>query len=186
MARKNTGGAVAFAALAGLGAFVLFGRKAKAKKKAGPTPEPEEPEEPGEPPTEPPQPPDVKKDAPPYAFDVVTQYAVETATANVYIGRFLGAVNRAAMNMGYTDDPEAVDVLTFLEDPELRDAAKQMYGIPSGRTIASYLTDETFFDVYPQAGKIPAQQNRGTGWSPYINAWKRIWDYTKDQLGVLD
>lgn len=57
--------------------------------------------------------------------------------------------------------------------------ARGYHGVPNSRSVASWLTDKAFKALYPQVRKIPPESRRGSGWSGYVKAWTRMWEYAK-------
>lgn len=131
---------------------------------------------PGEPPkdqtpdTEGPLPPGTqKRDAPPMNVEQTTALALEDARA-----RALGA-NVVTEELVMGEDPDFSGPI--IVDKSLGEQVAILLGVPGGRTLASWLTDQTYFEVTKTAGKIPDQSDRGAGWQKYIDLWNRIYDH---------
>ena len=61
-------------------------------------------------------------------------------------------------------------------------AARNLFSIPSGRSIASWITDSVYFASLGQDARIPAIGDRGSGWQPYIDIWTNVWNGVKSEL----
>ncbi len=139
----------------------LFWRSSKAS--AAPTPLPIKPPAP---PVAPVKPGKQRKDAPRYSGNAAAEVASAQAWASVWN---IQVAQEMGQNGNETATPTEQDVL---------DARKSL-GIPAGRTVASWLADKTYKELYSRAWKIPAKADRGKNWDPYIKAWKRMWNAVK-------
>ncbi len=132
--------------------------------------DPGEPPEDQTPPTEDPLPSGVqKRDAPPMNVEQTTVLALEDARV-----RAIGA-NVVTEELVEGEDPDFSGPI--IVDKSLGEQVAILLGVPGGRTLASWLTDQTYFEVTKMAGKIPDQSDRGSGWQKYIDLWNRIYDH---------
>jgi hypothetical protein len=113
-----------------------------------------------------------RKNAPHFPYDLPVALGLESGKASGIHIEWTQAVGAAMdANANDTDDPTPTDIAD----------AKASFGIPKGRTIASYLADVVFDEMYPTIGRIPAEGNQGKGWQPYIDSWVRTWKYLQTQ-----
>lgn len=160
---RNAKIGIGVAGLAVALAWYLWPSTASAAPTPGPAPEPPSPEPP-EPPTGPaptqdkPKPTAEKVNAPDYNWDAVNAYNQEMMYANSHHALWIDALARAGGDV---------------------QKARGIYGVPQSRTVASFMTDQVYRQMYPEAWKIPAAANRGWGWDPYIGAWERTYEYIK-------
>lgn len=176
---KKTGGAWAFAALAGLGAFLLFGRKAKAKGGAAPA-EPDEPIVPDEPLD--PEDPAPVPDGPP--VEPAPKPAPKQGKYNV---RFPSPKVAPAANRPMEGTAAYNAVLEFRQGE---------VSFPKSK-LQTKLTDRAYVSLYgnqnlpiPKGWNAPPtdvtnpgeQPAKTLAWQRYVDAWVRLYNHVGDWL----
>ena len=107
--------------------------------------------------------------APPFPYSQATVGTLEIQAATAAHAQWLQAISSAMASTGNKGQPNSVDI----------DLARRLANVPGGKTIAGWLTDKAYLELYPQAPKIPAANNRGAGWQAYIESWTRINSFVK-------
>lgn len=87
--------------------------------------------------------------------------------------------NSAAQDQRLLDDPLFSGPI-FEATAAERQAAREELQVPSGRSLASFLTDKAYFGVGGE--KIPKKKNRGAGWDAWIALWSDLHDSIKGYL----
>jgi len=172
MAKKDNTTTYLLAAAAAAGAFFLFRKKASA---ATTPPDTFDRPDDTEPPQDDPAPQGTpKRDAPPMQGGQTQATKAGKMVVDTYIDQ-INAVVLSEMNLG----PDHQGPPPEANEAEVA-AVRQLFSIPDGRTIASWVTDAAYYGMFK--GNIPAEANRGTGWDPYIAVWKALWKHAKAGL----
>lgn len=181
MAKKpDTTTTIVLAAGAAFAAYFLFKPKTASAKSGGsdslPPPPPDD--DAGPPESDPLPPGTPKRNAPAMSMSkdqaisagksVVENYVNE---ANILISSEI-ASNLPPEWSGPPPEPTAAEVRVF----------RELYGIPSNRTIASWITDAAYYGLFGENAEVPQEANRGSGWQPYMDVWNTLWSYAKNQL----
>lgn len=136
----------------------------------GPTPDNKPPEEDKQPAGTPP------RDAPSLSGTVASNTTALTNAALAQVDQ-VNAVVLAEMNLGddWTGPPPIADREEVM-------TARNLFNIPSGRSVASWITDSVYFASFGQGARVPAAGDQGSGWQPYIQIWTNVWNNVKDEL----
>ncbi len=177
MAKKSNTTTYLLAGGAAALAFFLFRKSASAKvTPVGPVLPPEGGD--GDPPVQPPEDTDIKRDAP--SMGQTKQQAI--SAGKVVVGTYVDQVNAIVeAKIRSTLEPDFAGPLPEAEQPDVL-PARATLGIPGNRTVASWIADQAYFGLFGNSAKVPAAQNRGSGWKPYIDVWNALWAAAKSEL----
>lgn len=164
--------------LAGIAAAAFYFFRPKTASAADGLP-PLPPDDDGEPPAPSPEPPgSPRRDAPPMGQSV--QSAINAG--KIAVNQLTGQMNAGLIGVQGWDEVGPPPHATPEEAAEVQDA----FGVPDGRTPASWIADAAYFGLWPSVDEddlsVPSAAQRGSGWSPYITVWKALWEQAKAEL----
>lgn len=172
MKKSQTKTAVMLAAAAAA-AFFFF--RSKPAKAAG-LPAADVPDPDGAPPEAEPEPPGTPpRNAPPLTGTVATNIAALNQAA----GDMIDDINSDvwdAMNLGDWSGPPPI-----ANESDVA-VVRSAMGIPAGRTIASWVTDEVYFARFGDGARVPDESMQGNGWNLYTQIWVAVWERAKARL----